>query len=135
MKQKLINRVLIIAPVSVLPSWKRELDEHLKPFIKNIDIELINSDVPKKKREQILTSIFHQPYIFENYSPKIIISSYQLVSNMIDSFSNQGKWDYVILDEGHIIKNPATQTSKNMGFLQSLNRLILTGIPICILCI
>jgi TATA-binding protein-associated factor len=48
------------------------------------------------------------------------------VSGMINEFSG-GIWDYVILDEGHIIKNPNTKMSKAVHELKSNHRLLLTG--------
>ena len=128
MKEESIHRVLILAPVSVLPSWQRELNQHLLSHISGLQIYLLNSDVAKKKRLQMLESTFHPSA--RGYSPRIVISSYQLVSNMITDFSENGKWDYVILDEGHIIKNPSTKTTKSMHMLPSKHRLILTGTPI-----
>lgn len=128
MQQQLIKRVLILAPVSVLPNWQREILEHLKPHIPGLQVHLTNSDLTKKKRIQILDSTFSSSS--RGFSPQIVISSYQLVSNMIDDFSNRGRWDYVILDEGHVIKNPTTKTSKSMHLLRSSHRLILTGTPI-----
>lgn len=128
MQQELIKRVLILAPVSVLPNWERELLEHLQPHVPGLDVFLTNSDLTKKKRLQILDSTFNNGA--RRYSPKIVISSYQLVSNMVEDFANRGRWDYVILDEGHVIKNPSTKTSKSMHLLSSNHRLILTGTPI-----
>lgn len=76
----------------------------------------------------------------------IVISSYTLVSNMIDSFARREQikaqvethggltgdisWDYVILDEGHIIKNPATKLYKSLQMLPTYHRVIMTGTPI-----
>ena len=128
MQQELVNRILILAPVSVLPNWQRELLEHLKPHIPGLEVFLTNSDLTKKKRIQILDTTFQTSK--RGYTPKIVISSYQLVSNMVDDFANRGRWDYVILDEGHVIKNPSTKTSKSMHLLSSNHRLILTGTPI-----
>jgi SNF2 family DNA or RNA helicase len=34
MRMKLVNRVLVVAPVSVLASWNREMEEHLQPYVK-----------------------------------------------------------------------------------------------------
>jgi len=47
---------------------------------------------------------------------------------MIDSFTECGEWDYVILDEGHVIKNWKTKMYKAMNELNSKQRLLLTGI-------
>ena len=46
-------QVLIIAPVSVLPNWIKELNQFLKPHIPTALISLLNSDLAKKKREQV----------------------------------------------------------------------------------
>ena len=82
-----------------------------------MEVHVITSDISKAKREKILS------YIYSNKTSKhIIISSYQLVSNMIDNFiynipgykNVSFTYDYVILDEGHIIKNPSTKLYKAM---------------------
>ncbi len=49
------------------------------------------------------------------------------MSNMVNEFCTTTEWDYVILDEGHIIKNPNTKISKSVTLLPSKHRLILTG--------
>ncbi len=59
---------------------------------------------------------------------QIIITSYQLLSNMVDDFSRLGKWHYVVLDEGHLIKNPNTKTSEAVNSISSGHRLLLTGL-------
>jgi SNF2 family DNA or RNA helicase len=123
MRNKLIQRALIVVPVSVLQTWERELRQHLHPHVKRIGIDIVNADMAKKKRQQILRDVFLSKH------QKIIITSYHLVSNMMDDFG-QGCWDYLILDEGHIIKNPSTKISKSMKSLPSKHRLLLTGTPI-----
>lgn len=40
------------------------------------------------------------------------------------------EWYYVILDEGHVIRNPATQLFKAITSLHCRNRLILSGTPV-----
>lgn len=128
MKQQLLQKVLILAPVSVLSNWERELLAYLQPHIPTAKVFLLNSDLAKKKRLQILESTFQQSA--RGFAPKVVISSYHLVSGMVDDFANNGRWDYVILDEGHVIKNPSTKISKSMHQLSSHHRLILTGTPI-----
>lgn len=39
-------------------------------------------------------------------------------------------WDYVILDEGHKIKNPKNQISRAIANIPSHHKLLLTGTPI-----
>ena len=119
MRTNKIQRVLIIAPVSVLPSWNRELVQHLAPYVKRVGIEMCSAEMTKKKRQKILADVF------ASRNPKVVISSYHLVANMTDEFVGGGSWDYVILDEGHIIKNPTTKLSKVMHMLKSNHRYVL----------
>ena len=79
--QHAVKRVLIIAPVSVLPSWQRELEEHLKPVVKNSSISVINSEMTKGKRIDILNIVFSKKIV------SIVVSSHQLVANMVDNFA------------------------------------------------
>ena len=37
--------------------------------------------------------------MFQSANCKVVVTSYQIVSNMIDQFTKNGTWDYVILDE------------------------------------
>ena len=46
---------------------------------------------------------------------------------MIYDFANLGKWDYTILDEGHVIKNVQTNLYESMLMLKSNHKLVLTG--------
>eukprot|EP01038_Epipyxis_sp_PR26KG_P004727 gene4727-6632_t len=130
-RSNLINRILIVAPVSVLQSWYREIVEYLRPHITSgkIVIEIASSDVAKKKRQKILSEVF-ECYSKSDYSvTHIIITSYHIVANMSDDFS-LGEWDYVILDEGHLIKNPSTKVSKAVHCIDAKHKLLLSGTPI-----
>jgi SNF2 family DNA or RNA helicase len=121
-----ISKILIISPVSVLHSWENELKNHLAPYLPHCNILLLNSDVPKKKRSSVLASSFTLS------SPTIVISSHQIVSGSIEDFRDlpSMKWDYVILDEGHVIKNPSTKLYKSMSELPSVHRILCTGTPV-----
>ncbi|KAK3705187.1 hypothetical protein QZH41_013983, partial [Actinostola sp. cb2023] len=59
----------------------------------------------------------------------LILASYDIVRNDGDFFKSI-KWNYCILDEGHIIKNGKTKLSKVIKQLQANNRIILSGTPI-----
>ncbi|KAF6727063.1 TATA-binding protein-associated factor 172, partial [Oryzias melastigma] len=59
----------------------------------------------------------------------LIVASYDVVRNDIDFFRNI-KFNYCILDEGHIIKNGKTKLSKAIKQLAANFRLILSGTPI-----
>ncbi|EFX00115.1 tbp associated factor [Grosmannia clavigera kw1407] len=59
----------------------------------------------------------------------IVITSYDVCRNDVEVLEAH-KWNYVVLDEGHLIKNPRTKISMAVKKLQSNHRLILTGTPI-----
>ncbi|KAF4791370.1 TATA-binding protein-associated factor 172 isoform X1 [Turdus rufiventris] len=59
----------------------------------------------------------------------LIVASYDVVRNDIDFFRNI-KFNYCILDEGHIIKNGKTKLSKAVKQLTANYRIILSGTPI-----
>jgi SNF2 family DNA or RNA helicase len=94
LRNRTIDRVLIISPVSVLESWKRELEQHLRPHVarqNNLVIEVAGAEMNKKKRISVLKRVFDS----HRAEQHIIVSSYHLVANMVDEFAMLGKWDYV----------------------------------------
>ena len=59
----------------------------------------------------------------------IIVASYDIVRNDIE-FLKSCKWLYIVLDEGHVVKNTKTKSYKAIKQLRGNHRLILTGTPI-----
>ncbi|XP_062852263.1 TATA-binding protein-associated factor 172 [Trichomycterus rosablanca] len=59
----------------------------------------------------------------------LVVASYDVVRNDIDFFKNV-KFNYCILDEGHVIKNGKTKLSKAIKQLAANYRVILSGTPI-----
>ncbi|XP_050067911.1 TATA-binding protein-associated factor 172 [Anopheles maculipalpis] len=59
----------------------------------------------------------------------LIVASYDIVRKDIEFFGSV-QWNYCILDEGHIIKNGRTKSSKAIKQLVANHRLILSGTPI-----
>ncbi|KAI9096118.1 hypothetical protein DFS34DRAFT_154547 [Phlyctochytrium arcticum] len=59
----------------------------------------------------------------------VIITSYEILRNDINELG-RFHFNYCILDEGHIIKNPKTKMTQSVKCIQSLHRLILSGTPI-----
>merc|ERR1712142_1026107 len=59
----------------------------------------------------------------------LIITSYDIVRNDVEFFGSI-KWNYLVLDEGHVIKNTKTKTAVAIRQLVASHRIILTGTPI-----
>ena len=111
-----ICQSLVVCPTTLGGHWKEEINrfvtsKFLNPFlyIGNLSSRLLlRSEIPKHN---------------------VIITSYDIVRNDIEFFSTI-QWEYLILDEGHVIKNTKSKTSMAVRKLSSKHRLILSGTPI-----
>ena len=59
----------------------------------------------------------------------VCVTSYEQCKMEIHSFRRVA-WKYVILDEGHKIKNEKTEISKAIHSIKTDGRLLLTGTPL-----
>ncbi|KAF2368182.1 protein of unknown function DUF3535 [Trinorchestia longiramus] len=62
-------------------------------------------------------------------SHNLVVASYDIVRNDVDFFADF-QWLYVVLDEGHVIKNTKTKAYQAIRRLTGRHRLILSGTPI-----
>lgn len=124
----LIKRALIVAPKTLLAHWIKELSV---------------VGLSEKTREYFGTYAkarqYELQYILQDKG--VLLTTYGIVRNNSKAlrgdcyFDDDGSedsitWDYIILDEGHIIKNPSTQISKSLLEIPSRHRLIISGTPI-----
>jgi len=105
---------IVICPPTVTRHWSNEI----KKFTSNLKPVLYIGGTEDRKR--LVDKIC-------NYD--VVISSYEIVRNDIELLSNI-EWNYCILDEGHVIKNPESKISLAVRNLKSNHRLILSGTPI-----
>ncbi|WP_109831272.1 DEAD/DEAH box helicase [Reichenbachiella versicolor] len=103
---------LLIMPTSLIYNWEKEAEK----FTPNLKIH----NYTGVKRNKDITQ-------FSNYD--IIITSYGIIRQDIDYLA-QFHFNYIILDESQVIKNPESNISKCVNDLNSTNKLILTGTPI-----
>jgi TATA-binding protein-associated factor len=59
----------------------------------------------------------------------VVITSYEVLRNDIENFK-QTPFNYCILDEGHVIRNPKTKLTQSVKTIIAKHRLILSGTPI-----
>ena len=62
----------------------------------------------------------------------VVVTTYNMVSGSKDdrSFLRKLKFDYMILDEGHMVKNVSSQRYKHLMSIKTPYRLLLTGTPL-----
>ncbi|MGL4293544.1 MAG: DEAD/DEAH box helicase [Bacteroidales bacterium] len=105
---------LVIVPASVLANWENEINR----FAPALTIKNLNT--PGQPRASVIT---------ESEAFDVVITTYGLLIAEEETLV-QKKWNMVILDEAHTIKNRETKMSKAAMKLKAGFRLILTGTPI-----
>uniref|UniRef100_A0A7S1BKC7 Uncharacterized protein n=1 Tax=Corethron hystrix TaxID=216773 RepID=A0A7S1BKC7_9STRA len=112
---------LVVCPLSVLYSWCNELDK----FAPSLKYCRLHASSPGDRDNIILT------LKVEILTYDVIITTYDMLKtqSLRHLFSTQ-YFNYVVLDEGHIIKNRNSEISNAVRRLHSENKLILTGTPL-----
>ncbi|KOM30563.1 hypothetical protein LR48_Vigan01g011700 [Vigna angularis] len=125
---RLIRRALVVAPKTLLPHWIKELSV---------------VGLSEKTREYFGTSTklreYELQYILQDKG--VLLTTYDIVRNNSkslrgsnylndDESEDDATWDYMILDEGHLIKNPSTQRAKSLLEIPSAHRIIISGTPL-----
>lgn len=115
---------LIIVPLSTLPNWKDEFQR----FAPKIPVEVIYGSA--SERENQGKRIMNDIYSLDGKRVKpVVLTTYQ-VPMVYTSYFKGIHWQYVIMDEGHRIKNYKARLSKVMRMIPCKNRLLLTGTPL-----
>lgn len=104
---------LVVAPASVVPNWRNEINR----FAPELNVYVLSEYVNR-------TNI-----IEEATAGDVIIVTYGLIVSLQEAI-NARQWNIACLDEAHNIKNRGTKTSAACMKLQATNRLILTGTPV-----
>ncbi|XP_052190509.1 protein CHROMATIN REMODELING 24 isoform X2 [Diospyros lotus] len=125
---RLIKRALVVAPKTLIPHWIKELSV---------------VGLSEKTREYFGTCIktrqYELQYVLQDKG--VLLTTYDIVRNNVKSLRGDNylhnvrneddmTWDYMILDEGHLIKNPGTQRAKSLLEIPSAHRIIISGTPI-----
>lgn len=111
---------LIAAPLSTTMNWVEEVQK----WTPSIPVVLYHGS--KQEREQIRRKKLKNPG-----SPEfpIVITSYEICMNDRKFLAGFG-WKFIIIDEGHRIKNLNCRLIRELQSYQSANRLLITGTPL-----
>ena len=108
---------LVVVPLSTLPNWKMEF-EKWAPRIKKI----IYKGNPQQRKE-IAYYLRHNKF-------NVCLTTYEYVLKD-KSELNRFHWQYIVVDEGHKMKNPKSKFAQTLGLqYNSEHRLLLTGTPL-----
>lgn len=111
---------LIVCPLSVLSNWLDQFEQHIRA---DVTLKVYLYYGPERSRSVSFLS-----------GQDVVLTTYNVLSldfgNRASSPLHKVNWLRVVLDEGHIIRNPSAHQSKAVLGLQSERRWILSGTPI-----
>jgi len=120
---------LIVVPVSVLDNWMREFDTFCP------DLKVIKFHGTVKERQELRQTL--RPYIPDGvYKGQCIdaivcpVTYFQKEKSDERSFLMKFKYDYLVCDEAHLLKNAQSSRYKSMNRVKTRHRLLLTGTPV-----
>ncbi|GAU18510.1 hypothetical protein TSUD_233820 [Trifolium subterraneum] len=112
---------MIIAPLSTLSNWANEISR----FTPSLPAVIYHGN--KSQRDQIRRK--HMP---RTVGPKfpIVITSYEIAMNDARKCFGSYSWKYLVVDEGHRLKNSNCKLVKMLRYIKVENKLLLTGTPL-----
>lgn len=139
---------LVVVPSSVLPGWESEIN-FWAPSIHRI----VYSGPPEERRRLfkyvLLKSLMVSCYFFTSLTSAIywryfhgreqivhqkfnvLLTTYEYLMNKHDRPKlSKIHWHYIIIDEGHRIKNASCKLNADLKHYRSNHRLLLTGTPL-----
>ncbi|CAL5373168.1 unnamed protein product [Camellia sinensis] len=112
---------LVIAPLSTLSNWVNEISR----FAPSVNSIIYHGD--RKERDDLRRK--HMPRTISSKFP-IVVTSYEVALNDARKHLRHYNWKYMVVDEGHRLKNSKCKLLKELKWLPVENKLLLTGTPL-----
>jgi SWI/SNF-related matrix-associated actin-dependent regulator of chromatin subfamily A member 5 len=113
---------LVVVPLSVMSSWMTEFRKWC-PSMRVI--RLHSADITERERlkAEVLNNV---------HEVDVVVTTYEMVKspNMMHTLTSRIHWRYLVLDEGHMIKNEGAQISQVVRKVRCVSALLLTGTPL-----
>ncbi|XP_057198080.1 lymphoid-specific helicase [Triplophysa rosa] len=120
-EKKVLGPFLVVAPLSTLPNWISEF----KRFTPEVSVLLYHG--PQTERMKVLKQMRQRQGPLKMYP--VVVTSFEIA--MRDrKFLQRLHWNYLIVDEGHRIKNLNCRLVQELKMLPTDNKLLLTGTPL-----
>lgn len=112
---------LVICPTSVVNNWCREVN---KFFDDTAAVAYVGMPAARQRTLNVVKTL-----VENGFGGILVVTSYDIAlrdRHRLDDF----EWSYVVVDEGHNIKNPDAKRSKAVKLIHGRHKLALTGTPI-----
>ncbi|KAI8973716.1 SNF2 family N-terminal domain-containing protein [Mycotypha africana] len=113
---------LIVAPLSTLANWVNEF----RRFAPSINVLLYHGS--KEERQHMISHKMKKKNEILFDFP-VIVTSFEIVMND-RKYLQRYNWKYIVVDEGHRLKNMNCRLIRELKSYSSANRLLLTGTPL-----
>ncbi|XP_067010146.2 lymphoid-specific helicase isoform X1 [Anabrus simplex] len=114
---------LIVAPLSTIPNWLIEFER----FAPQIPVLLYHGNPDERKKVE--RQLSKKTKLLNVDVFPVLITSFEVPMRDKRVFQCR-RWKYIVVDEGHRLKNPNSQLAKTLKSIACENRLLLTGTPL-----
>ena len=112
---------LIVAPLSVLSSWMTEF----RKWCPTLKVMKLHSQDPKE-RDRMRKKLLPDVSLYD-----CIVTTFEMVkSTLFHNSLRRVAFRYLVIDEGHLIKNESTMVARTLRKLKFGSALLLTGTPL-----
>ena len=112
---------LIVAPLSTLRNWEQEFSK----FAPSIEVAFYHGSI--EERKELRSTRLKQKK--GKMQCAVVLTSFEIVMNDKKHLQTI-PWKYIVVDEGHRLKNLNCKLIKDLKAYKSANRLLLTGTPL-----
>ena len=117
---------LVVAPLSTVPNWVNEI----KRFAPTVPVVLYHGNAQERlEKRQELRKMMVSEELDGKTMRNVVVTSYEIAMNDRAAFSSI-MWRYIVVDEGHRLKNMNCRLIRELKQYHSANRLLLTGTPL-----
>lgn len=116
---------LVVAPLSTVPNWVKEFQR----FAPQIPVTLYHGSAKERVEKRLKLKENHVIDGIPNKVKSVFVTSFEIAMNDRANLRHVN-WRYIVVDEGHRLKNTNCRLIKELRQYQSVNRLLLTGTPL-----
>ncbi|TEB16783.1 hypothetical protein FA13DRAFT_1650493 [Coprinellus micaceus] len=130
--EKFSKTTLIVAPVSVLSNWEKQIRDHVSSEYLSTHLYYGNSrsiSAAELQSYDLVITTYHT-LAGEYGGPQESGGASRSKKKKVEGVLMDIPWKRVVLDEGHIVRNPKTKIAQAVYALTADKRWILSGTPI-----
>lgn len=113
------EKLLIVCPASLKANWENEI----RKFTKNISVMRISKSSTQAAKFKSIRDFVAAS------GPRAFITNYEQVPGLLIELKKI-RWDMIIFDEAHMIKNPKAKRTQAAHSLDTRRSILITGSPI-----